>query len=103
MAGGNANQKFDFGRAEQLKSKLQSDVDKISQELQSMMKDVEGVKDWWSGGSEEAFIGNFKDTKDKINKSLNDVIADYKKLIGQIVDIKKQQDLDMANQLKSKR
>lgn len=94
-----SNQKFDFGRADQLKNKLQNDVDRIGEELKSMMKDVEGVKEWWSGGSEDAFIRNFRDTKDKINKSLNDVIADYKKLIEQIKNIKKDQDADLANQL----
>lgn len=94
-----ATQKFDFGRADQLKNKLKNDVDRIGQELKSMMKDVEGVKEWWSGGSEDAFINNFKDTKDKINKSLNEVIADYQKLIDQIKTIKKDQDDDLARQL----
>ncbi len=92
-------QKFDFNEANQLKSKLSSEINKVEADLKQMMTMVEGVKAWWSGGSEEAFINNFRQTKDKIVKSLNECIADYQKLVDQISKAKQEADADIARQL----
>ena len=94
-----ANQKFDFNEANQLKSKLSSEINKVESDLKQMMTMVEGVKAWWSGGSEDAFIQNFRQTKDKIVKSLNECIADYQKLVDQISKAKQEADADIARQL----
>ncbi|GGH11044.1 WXG100 family type VII secretion target [Paenibacillus segetis] len=93
-------QKFDFNQAEQLKTKLQSEISKIEADLKRMTAQVEGVKSWWSGGSEEAFIGNFTTTKNQVVSSLNKWIEDYKILIGQIADIKRDSDADLASKLR---
>lgn len=95
-----ANQKFDFNEANQLKTKLKTEINKIEADLKQMMTNVEGVRAWWSGGSEEAFIQNFRGTKDKIVKSLNECIAEYQRLIDQISKAKQDSDADIARQLK---
>lgn len=95
-----ANQRFDFNEANALKNKLSSEANKLEGDLKNMMQQVEGVRNWWSGGSEEAFINNFKQTKDKIVKSLNECIADYQKLVDQISKAKQESDADIARQLK---
>ncbi|GGG02769.1 hypothetical protein [Paenibacillus aceti] len=93
-------QKFDFQQAEALKTKLQSEIGKIDADLKRMATMVEGVKSWWSGGSEEAFIANFQTTKTQVSQSLNKWIEEYKVLIGKIAEIKQQSDADLANQLR---
>ncbi|GIO85887.1 hypothetical protein J25TS5_28190 [Paenibacillus faecis] len=93
-------QKFDFDQAEGLKNKLQSEIAKIESDLKRMATMVEGVKSWWSGGSEEAFIANFQTTKGQVVTSLNKWIEDYKQLIGQIAEVKRQSDADLASKLK---
>jgi uncharacterized protein YukE len=95
-----ANQKFDFNEAEQLKGRLSTEVQKIEADLNNMMTMVEGVRAWWSGGSEEAFIQNFSGTKGKIVTALNDCIMDYQKLIDQIARIKQESDASIASQLR---
>lgn len=94
-----ANQRFDFDQATQLKVKLNAEADKLETELNQMMSQVEGVKEWWSGGSEIAFINNFKSTKEKIVKSLNECIDNYNKLVDQIAKAKRDSDADIARQL----
>ncbi|WP_410771625.1 hypothetical protein [Fontibacillus sp. BL9] len=93
-------QKFDFDQAEGLKTKLQSEIGKIEADLKRMTTMVEGCKSWWSGGSEEAFISNFQTTKAQVVTSLNKWIEDYKTLIGQIADVKRQSDADLASKLR---
>lgn len=93
-------QKFDFGQADALKSKLKSEISKIESDLKNMAKQVEGVKSWWSGGSEDAFIGNFNTTKDQVVKSLNIWVEDYQKLIESIKQNKIESEQYLANQLK---
>lgn len=95
-----ANQKFDFGRATELQNTLQNEISKIESDLKRMASKVEGVTEWWSGGSEQAFIGNFQTTKEQVVKSLNTWINDYKKLIADIADIKQQSDADLASKLR---
>lgn len=95
-----ANQKFDFNEANTLKTKLSTEVGKVEADLKNMMTMVEGVRAWWSGGSEEAFIQNFRGTKDKIVKSLNECIADYQRLVDQISKAKQDSDADIARQLR---
>ena len=95
-----ANQKFDFGRAKELQNTLQNEINKIESDLKRMASKVEGVTEWWSGGSEQSFIGNFQTTKTQVVKSLNTWINDYKKLIADIADIKQQSDADLASKLK---
>lgn len=94
-----ANQKFDFQQAEALKTKLQSEIVRIEGDLKRMTTMVEGVKSWWSGGSEDAFINNFRSTKDQVVTSLNKWIEEYKQLIQQISTIKAESDADLARQL----
>ncbi len=96
-----ANQKFDFNEANQLKSRLTTEINKVEADLKNMMTMVEGVRAWWSGGSEEAFIQNFKGTKDKIEKALNECISEYQRLIDQIARVKQESDADIARQLNS--
>ncbi|WMT42046.1 hypothetical protein RE628_06310 [Paenibacillus sp. D2_2] len=93
-------QKFDFDQAKNLESKLQSEISKIEADLKKMATMVEGVRSWWSGGSEEAFISNFQTTKGEVVKSLNAWADDYKRLIQKIAEIKQQSDADLANQLR---
>ena len=95
-----ANQKFDFNEANNLKTKLEKEMSKVEADLNQMANMVEGVRSWWSGGSETAFIENFKGTKAKIVKSLNDCIADYKKLVEQIAKAKQESDAAIAQQLR---
>ncbi|MDD2234885.1 MAG: hypothetical protein PHZ11_10175 [Desulfitobacteriaceae bacterium] len=95
-----ANQRFDFNEANRLKTQLTTEINKIESDLKHMMTMVEGVRNWWSGGSEEAFIQNFRGTKDKIEKSLNECIADYQRLIDQIARVKQESDADIARQLR---
>lgn len=95
-----ANQKFDFNEANQLKTTLEREMGKVEADLKQMMTRVEGVRSWWSGGSEEAFIQNFKETKDKIVKSLNECLANYKTLVDQISTAKQESDAALARQLK---
>jgi uncharacterized protein YukE len=93
------NQKFDFDRANQLKSTLTNGAGKLETDLKTMMQQVEGVREWWSGGSEQAFIENFRRTKLNIEKSLNQCIQEYNRLIGEIAQAKQQSDADIARQL----
>ncbi len=95
-----ANQKFDFNEANQLKTKLSTGIGRVEADLKQMMTMVEGVRGWWSGGSEEAFINNFRGTKDKIVKSLNECISDYQRLVDEIARVKQENDAAIARQLK---
>lgn len=94
------SQKFDFNEANQLKTRLSSEVSKLESDLKNMMRMVEGVRSWWSGGSEEAFIQNFRGTRDRIVKSLNDCMSEYQRLIDQISRAKQESDADIARQLR---
>ncbi|MFP4697782.1 MAG: WXG100 family type VII secretion target [Eubacteriales bacterium] len=95
-----ANQKFDFGEADALKTKLGQGISQIEDDLKQMMGQVEGVKSWWAGGSEDAFIDNFRGTKDHIVKSLNEYLEDYNRLIESIKKAKSESDAAIASQLR---
>jgi uncharacterized protein YukE len=92
-------QKFDFEKANALKTKLNQEQQKLENDLKGMVRQVEDVRQWWSGGSEEAFINNFKATKEKIVKSLSECIAGYNKLVDQVAKAKQDSDADLARQL----
>jgi uncharacterized protein YukE len=94
-----ADQKFNFSEASNLKGKLSTEVNNVETQLKQMMRMVEGVTSWWSGGSEKAFIENFRSTKDNIVTSLNKCIQDYKTLVDQIIAAKQESDTSIANQL----
>ncbi len=95
-----AAQKFDFSQANALSSKLKTGAGNLETELKKMMREVEGVTAWWSGGSEQAFIQNFRTTKDKITTSLNQCLADYQKLVNDIATAKSDSDKAIADKLK---
>jgi uncharacterized protein YukE len=96
-----AIQKFDFAEANALKTKLSNEARKIEADLTKMTTQVEDIRKWWAGGSEEAFIQNFKDTKVKIVKSLNECIGNYQKLIDQVSKAKQDSDAEIARQLRT--
>lgn len=93
-------QRFDFAEAERLKNTLKQEAQRLEADLRQLMGKVEGVRSWWSGGSEEAFIDHFRRTKDQIVASLNQVIEDYSVLIQKIADAKQQSDASLAQQLR---
>lgn len=93
-------QRFDFNQAESLKNTLQNEANKLSEDLNRMMQKVEGVRNWWQGGSEEAFIENFRNTKEQIVRSLNQVIEDYKMLIEKIKQAKQEAESSIAQQIR---
>lgn len=95
-----SNQRFDFNQANNFKSQLEQEGSKIEADLTRMVSKVEGIRAWWSGGSEEAFIENFKQTKTKIVTSLNEVIGNYKTLVDSISTAKSDSDADIARQLR---
>lgn len=100
MATFSSAQRFDFDQANSLNGKLKSGATNLENELKRMMKDVEGVTNWWSGGSEQAFIQNFRTTKDKITTSLNQCLADYQKLVNDISKAKSDSDKAIADKLR---
>jgi uncharacterized protein YukE len=95
-----ANQRFDTERANSLKGDLGNGQRNIERELDNMKKKIGEIREWWSGGSEEAFITKFDTTCTKIRKSLQECITGYVSLVNQITDAKLKADEEIANQLK---
>lgn len=93
-------QKFDFGEAERLKNTLKNEAQRLEESLNQTLRRVESVRSWWSGGSEEAFIENFRNTKNKIVQSLNQCIEEYNVLIQKIAEAKRDSDASIAQQLR---
>jgi uncharacterized protein YukE len=92
-------QKFDESEANALKTKLNNEFNQVKHELENMTKTVEDVRSWWSGGSEEAFITHFKNTKKKVNKALTDCTEMYEKLVNEIVKAKQEQENSLKNSI----
>jgi len=85
--------KFDFDKAKALEATLVKEIDSINNTLNGIQtQKVEPVRDWWSGGSEEAFIKNFEKTKKDVSKNLQKWLEEYKKLIQDVAKVKKEQE-----------
>lgn len=93
-------QEFNFNEADTLKTTLKNEIDKIKSDLGRMEKKVESVTNWWKGGSEEAFIGNFKHTKNSVVTGLEQWLSDYQTLIDSIKRNKEESDKFLADQLR---
>jgi uncharacterized protein YukE len=95
------NQQFDFGKANELKGKLKNEITSITETLNKTKTMVEGVREWWKGGSEEEFIRNFDKTKKEVIKGLEKWLDEYQKLIQQVAKVKEEQDKEITKALKS--
>ncbi|GHU50695.1 hypothetical protein AGMMS49975_02240 [Clostridia bacterium] len=87
-----SNQQFDFSKATELQGKLKNEISSITDTLNKTQTMVEGVREWWKGGSEEAFIKNFENTKKDVIKGLDKWLAEYQKLIKDVAKTKEEQD-----------
>ena len=95
-----ASIEFDEVKAGELQVQLGACIGEVNASLDSMGKEVANIKDWWKGGSEDGFIENFNGTKTDIQKALNQCAEEYKQLVSKVVDIKKQSEINIANQLR---
>ena len=97
---GTSVQKFDFDKAKKFENTLSKEIDAIVKTLNGIKEEVDGVRSWWKGGSEEAFIQNFERIKADLEKGLQQWLEEYQKLI-EIVGWKKIEQgvslLDMLN------
>jgi uncharacterized protein YukE len=93
-------QTFDFGRASELRSQIKGKINDIDTTLNQIQTTVEGCREWWKGGSEEGFITNFKNTKTKIRKGLQDWLNEYEKLMKDVEKAKQDSDAALASALK---
>ena len=89
------NQRFDFDRAADLQTKLKGEINAITDRLNKTQNMVEGVREWWKGGSEEAFIKNFEATKREVVKGLEKWFEENRKLISEVAKVKEDQDAEL--------
>jgi len=94
-----ASIQFDENRADILKTELGACVGEVNASLDKMGGEVDNIKDWWKGGSEDGFIDNFTKTKSDIQKALNQCADEYKQLVEKIKNIKKESEQNMKRQL----
>ena len=97
---GNQKLRFDFQEAKNLEAKLDRELEGIKATLSNSKRSVEGVREWWKGGSEEGFIDNFEKTKNEVTALLQKWLDTYKERVQQVSTIKRQQDDELARQLR---
>ena len=91
--------KFDFQEAKNLETKLGRELEGIKATLDNSKRSVEGVREWWKGGSEEGFIDNFESTKNEVNALLRKWLDGYKQRMQEVARIKRQQDDELRQRL----
>ena len=94
-------QRFDFDRAADLQSKLKGEISAIIDTLNKTQNMVEGVREWWKGGSEEAFIRNFEKTKKEVIRGLEKWLEENRKFIGEVAKVKEDQDTELRRALRT--
>ncbi|MCL2048455.1 MAG: hypothetical protein FWG87_06980 [Defluviitaleaceae bacterium] len=94
-----AVQQFDFGKATELESKIKNEINAINDTLNKTQTMVETCREWWKGGSEEGFIGNFSKTKKDVSKGLQKWLDEYQKLMKDVARVKKDQDTELKKAL----
>ena len=94
-----ASIEFDFDKAKEFQGKLETTMEAVINELTKMETKVSRCREWWKGGSEEGFIGNFSKTKKVIDKKLKDCAKEYKKLVDEVRKNKEQEEKDMKTAL----
>jgi uncharacterized protein YukE len=99
MADGSTLQ-FDYDKARELETKLVKEIENIKIALDKVNKLVESCREWWKGGSEEAFIRNFMTTRKDVEKSLQRWLEDYRKLLKEVAKEKELQEKELKDALK---
>ncbi|MDR0570750.1 MAG: hypothetical protein LBG71_05990 [Clostridiales Family XIII bacterium] len=99
MAGGQANQRFDFDRAAELQKNLKNEIASVMEALDRARALVEGCRAWWKGGSEDAFIKNFERTSKDAGKTLTKWLEGSAKELGGVAAVKKEQEGDLKKVL----
>lgn len=92
-------QNFDFDKAAALRTQLKNKIEVIDQSLDDIQNTVNGVREWWTGGSEEGFIKNFTKTKEKIRKGLQEWLKDYENLMKEVEKEKAKADDELKKAL----
>ena len=85
-------QQFDFAQASALESSLRNDVSYMNDALDRIKTTVETCREWWKGGSEQAFIDNFASTKKEIKQGLEKWLQEYAQLIKKVQAAKTEQE-----------
>jgi uncharacterized protein YukE len=93
---------FDFASSDAFRGQLETSMQTVRDRLQTMEREVEKVREWWKGGSEEGFIRNFSTTRRKIDRKLNEVQREYQRLVTQVRRIKEQEERDMRAALQQR-
>ncbi|MCL2664644.1 MAG: hypothetical protein FWE82_03450 [Defluviitaleaceae bacterium] len=93
-------QAFDFARAAELRSQIKNKINDVDSTLNTIENTVESCRSWWTGGSEEGFIENFKNTKKKIRKGLDDWLKEYDKLMKEVEKYQSEKDAGLKKALK---
>ena len=89
-------QKFDYGRATELQSKLANEIHEIEATLGKTKTMVDSCQEWWKGGSEKAFIEDFDETKKEAVKALNEWLKGLQEVIKQTSEIYQKNDEQLA-------
>jgi len=90
---------FSIDKAMDLNNQLKSGVNDIERTLKTTQGKVEAVTDWWKGGSEQGFIENFRNTKNDVEKSLQQWLESYQTLMKEVVKAKQAVEQDLKNKL----
>ena len=94
-----ASIQFDDASADSLRSDLTKCINEVNNKMDNMGKEVAKIKEWWKGSSEDGFISNFEKNKKKIKTSLTKCADDYKKVVNDVKNIKKNSEKNIKTQL----
>jgi uncharacterized protein YukE len=95
-------QQFDYERARALEGELVSEIESINETLNRIQTTrVETVREWWRGGSEEAFIRNFESTKREVSRGLRQWLEEYKKIMRDVSRTKDDQEKALTRALRN--
>jgi uncharacterized protein YukE len=95
------NPTFDFGEAKALEQTLIREIESIKQTLNKTETKVEACQAWWKGGSEQAFIENFKRTKTSVTNSLQQWLESYQRTMAEIARVKDGQERELAQKIRA--
>jgi uncharacterized protein YukE len=92
-------QYFGFNEAQSLRTTLVKELDGINAALDNVKKVAETSKEWWKGGSEEAFIANLDKTKKDVSKNLEKWLKEYEMLIKKVEETRRAQESKLKQAL----
>ena len=91
--------KFTVADAQALQRKLTGRIEDINGRLRSTQQKVEGVREWWKGGSEQGFIENFERTKTETETQLRKWLESYNQMMDKVIKVKQETQQELKRKL----